>query len=72
MSMLRMKDVEIGYTFPKRWINQIGLSNFRIYAKGSNLFTFSAFDLWDPELDTNNGAKYPLMKSFSFGFNIDF
>lgn len=72
MSMLRMKDIEIGYTFPKHWINSVGLANIRLYAKGSNLFTFSSFDLWDPELDTANGAKYPIMKSFSFGLDINF
>ncbi|MFQ9020886.1 MAG: SusC/RagA family TonB-linked outer membrane protein [Parabacteroides merdae] len=59
MSMLRMKDIEVGYTLPKRWMSRIGLENIRLYAKGSNLLTFSAFDLWDPELDTQNGAEIP-------------
>ena len=72
MSMLRMKDIEIGYSFPKHWVTTIGLSNVRLYAKGSNLLTFSAFDLWDPELDTSNGAKYPIMKSFSIGLDVNF
>lgn len=72
MSMLRVKDIEIGYTLPKTWMNKIGLSNIRLYAKGSNLFTFSQFDLWDPELDTQNGAKYPIMKSFSVGLDVNF
>ena len=72
MSMLRVKDIEIGYSFPKQWVSKIGLSNLRLYAKGSNLFTFSQFDLWDPELDTNNGAKYPIMKSFSIGLDVNF
>lgn len=70
--MLRMKDIEIGYSFPKHWVTTIGLSNVRLYAKGSNLLTFSAFDLWDPELDTSNGAKYPIMKSFSIGLDVNF
>ena len=72
MSMLRMKDIEVGYTLPKRWMSRIGLVNIRLYAKGSNLLTFSAFDLWDPELDTQNGAKYPIMKSVSFGIDVNF
>ena len=42
MSMLRMKDIEVGYTLPKRWMSRIGLENIRLYAKGSNLLTFSA------------------------------
>ena len=72
MSFLRVKDIEIGYTLPKSWVRQIGLSNIRLYAKGSNLFTFSKFDLWDPEVDTSVGTKYPIMKSFSAGFDINF
>ena len=72
MSMLRMKDIEVGYTLPKRWMSRIGLENIRLYAKGSNLLTFSAFDLWDPELDTQNGAKYPIMKSVLFGIDVNF
>ena len=63
MSFLRVKDIEIGYTLPKSWVRQIGLSDIRLYAKGSNLFTFSKFDLWDPEVDTSVGTKYPIMKS---------
>ena len=72
MSMLRVKDIEIGYTFPKEWMQRIGLSNLRLYAKGSNLFTFSKFDLWDPEVDTSTGTKYPIMKSFSIGLDVNF
>lgn len=72
MSMLRLKNVEIGYTFPKDWTNTIGIYNVRLYIKGSNLLTFSAFDLWDPELSTTTGAQYPIMKSFSIGLDIDF
>ena len=37
-----------------------------------NLFTFSKFDLWDPEVDTAVGTKYPIMKSFSVGFDVNF
>lgn len=72
MSMLRLRDIEIGYTLPKKWIERIGLSNCRFYLKGSNLLNFSNFKLWDPELDTSNGARYPIMKSFSFGLDINF
>lgn len=72
LSFLRVKDIEIGYTFPKKWVRQIGISNIRMYAKGSNLFTFSKFKLWDPEVDTSVGTKYPIMKSLSVGFDINF
>lgn len=72
MDMLRMRDIEVGYSLPKLWVNKIGLSNVRFYLKGSNLLNFSKFKLWDPELDTNNGARYPIMKSVSFGLDVNF
>lgn len=72
MSMIRMKDLEIGYRFPKNWLTPTGVKSLRIYLKGTNLLTFSKFKMWDPELNTNNGMKYPIMKSVSFGLDINF
>ena len=72
MSMLRMKDVEVGYSMPKHLLKHIGISAVRFYVKGSNLLTFSKFDLWDPEISTSNGAQYPIMKSVSLGLDINF
>lgn len=72
MSMLRVKDIEVGYRFPKAWMSKIGVRSLRLYLKGSNLLTFSGFKMWDPELDTNNGMKYPIMKSISFGLDVNF
>ena len=72
MSMLRMKDIELGYRIPKHVTNKIGISSLRIYLKGTNLLTFAGFKLWDPEIDTANGSKYPIMKSLSFGLDVNF
>ena len=72
MSMLRMKELEIGWSLPERWTVKARLTGVRIYVKGSNLLTFSGFDLWDPELDTSTGAKYPIMKAVSAGLDINF
>jgi TonB-linked SusC/RagA family outer membrane protein len=72
MSFLRLKSVELGYTLPQSWTKRVGMQNFRIFARGANLLTFSSFKLWDPELDTSNGARYPVMKSVSVGININF
>ena len=41
-------------------------------AGGTNLLTFSKFDLWDPEVENTTGAAYPIMKSLSAGFEIKF
>ena len=72
MSFLRLKNVEIGYTFPKKWYNKWGLSTIRLYAQGVNLLTFSKFKLWDPELDSAAGSIYPQMKTGSIGLNVNF
>ncbi len=72
MSFLRLKNVELGYSFPQQWTRKIGIRDCRLFVRGSNLLTFSQFSLWDPELDTNNGLRYPMMKSVSVGLNINF
>ena len=72
MSFLRLKNVELGYSFPQQWTQKVGIRDCRLFVRGSNLFTFSQFTLWDPELDTDNGLKYPMMKSVSVGLNVNF
>lgn len=72
VSFLRLKQLTISYNLPNKLISKAGLSNARIYFMGSNLLTFSSFKLWDPELNTNNGTKYPNNRSFSLGINFGF
>jgi TonB-linked SusC/RagA family outer membrane protein len=72
MSMLRLKNLEVGYTLPQKWTDAIWISRARVYVRGANLLCFSKFKLWDPELDTTNGLKYPIMRSFSIGLDITF
>lgn len=70
---LRCKNLEIGYTFPKRWLNAIGINGLRVYASGTNLFVFDHIDIYDPENSSDWDAyQYPLMKSFNFGLNLTF
>jgi TonB-linked SusC/RagA family outer membrane protein len=72
MSMLRMKHIELGYSLPRQIIDKAHLKTARIFISGNNLFTFSQFELWDPEINTGNGFRYPIMKSFSAGVNLEF
>ena len=72
MSFLRLKNVELGYTFPKKWTKKAGMSSLRIYAAGVNLLTFSKFKLWDPELNGNGGQVYPMTKNITIGLNVNF
>lgn len=74
MSMLRLKNLELGYSFPKHLVRNAAMESARIFVRGTNLFCISDFKLWDPELDTpdNNGLKYPMMKSYSVGLQVNF
>jgi len=74
MSMLRLKNIELGYTFPKKLISRAAMSNARVFLRGTNLFCISDWKLWDPEINTpdDNGLKYPIMKSYSIGLEITF
>ena len=72
MSFLRLKNAEIGYTFPKKWTQRIHISTARIYVQGVNLLTFSKFKLWDPELESSYGNVYPLTRNISLGLNLNF
>lgn len=71
MSFIRMKNLEVGYNLPNRWVRSMHLERGRLFLRGSNLLTISDFKLWDPELGVNNGLRYPIMKSVSFGFEIN-
>ena len=44
----------------------------RVYVSGNNLFAFSKFKLWDPELGTSDGLRYPMNRSIQFGVDINF
>ena len=72
MSFMRLKNIELGYSFPKKWMQNIFISGARVFVRGTNLLTFSNFKLWDPEVKDKTGAAYPVMKSLSAGFEIRF
>ncbi|WP_316818460.1 TonB-dependent receptor [Pedobacter nyackensis] len=67
---LRLKNVNISYSFPTKWMNNIGIKQAQVFFTGTNLLTLSAFEEHDPEqlaLDS-----YPIMKTFTGGLNIIF
>ena len=70
-SFLRLKQVEIGYTIPKKLQDKMHTSNFRLYLNASNLLNFSKFGLWDVEMG-GNGLGYPVQKVFNLGLNVNF
>ena len=68
-SFCRLKSAELGYTFLK-W-DKVGMENCRIYLSGENLFLFSPFKMWDPEMG-GNGLGYPINRRFNVGVQLNF
>jgi len=71
-SYLRLKNIEIGYTLPKKWTSDVRLSLVRFYVSAQNLLTYSPLKLVDPEINNTAGWQYPVMKAFNLGVNIQF
>ena len=79
-SYLKLSNITLGYTFPKKIVNKIGLSKLRLYATGNNLLTWTKYTGYDPEVSTMSNAMtpgvdfgaYPRSRSFVFGVNVAF
>ena len=70
-SYLRLKTVEVGYTLPTQLVNKVLFNTVRIFFVGTNLLTWSAFKLWDPEMGSTDGKRYPLSKNLSLGISVN-
>ncbi|WP_301705493.1 TonB-dependent receptor [uncultured Parabacteroides sp.] len=68
---LRLKNLEIGYTFNLPGIQKAGISNLRIYANATNLFTIDGVKVQDPEAN-DTGREYPQRRVVNFGATITF
>lgn len=71
-SYIRLKNVQIGYTFKGEWMKKIHLKNMRIYASGENLLTFDHLKIADPEATDDKQFQYPLQMIFNIGLNLNF
>lgn len=72
-SYLRLKNLQLGYTLPERWMSKAHIKDLRIYVSGQNLFTHSHIKGgWDPETTDGGGRIYPVSRVISLGMNIKF
>jgi len=69
---LRVRAVQLGYSFPQRWIAPAKLQQLRLTVTGSNLFTFDYLKYLDPEMPNVNNGFYPQQRIFAFGVNVTF
>ena len=79
---LRLKNIQVGYTIPKKIVEKLGVGRARAYVNAQNLFTLSKNSFLDPESSefnnnmsndgTNSGRNYPTLKYYGFGIDIEF
>ncbi|MEP7141522.1 MAG: TonB-dependent receptor [Ferruginibacter sp.] len=70
---LRLKNVQFGYTLPRRLIDKVGIQQFRIFLSGYNLLTYSPdYKDFDPEASAGNGQSYPLQRVLTAGLTLTF
>ena len=72
-SYFRLKNVNLGYTLPQSVLKKIRIERLRVFVSGQNLFTLTpAWDGFDPEINNANAEFYPVMRTFTFGLNVNF
>jgi TonB-linked SusC/RagA family outer membrane protein len=83
-SFFRLRNLQIGYTFPSRMMSKIGASSARVYVAAQNLFTITNYTGYDPEVGHNTGTggglriagvdygRYPMARMFTVGFTSQF
>lgn len=79
-SFLRLQNVTVGYTFPKKLVKKLYLTNLRVYFTGYNLACFTNYSGADPEVSTSKNlmcpgvdySAYPKSRSYVAGINVSF
>ena len=81
MAYARLKNLTVGYTFSKSWVDKMHLTSVRLFVSGENLFTIDNLDVTiDPEIQQNSvagftdaksfGRTYPYFRTWSFGVQV--
>ena len=70
-SYVRLKNIEVGYSFPSSLLKKAHIGSLRIFMSGYNLLTFDSFKVSDPESDPS-GTAYPLIKVGNVGLKVGF
>ena len=80
-SYLRIKNITLGYTFPKKWLQKVKIENLRVQVNIQNLLTFTKYTGYDPEIGASTASvnvmgldngRYPSPTTYSFGVNLTF
>ncbi|MBP3776196.1 MAG: TonB-dependent receptor [Prevotella sp.] len=80
-SYIRLQNISLSYTFPRKWIKNLFLTNAKIYCNIQNLFTITKYDGYDPEVGSLRGnallngvdySRYPSPRIYTVGVNLQF
>jgi len=71
-SYLRLKNVQLGYTIPASITKKANINRFRVYMSATNLFTFTNYTGYDPEVGSGvDYGNYPQSRTITLGVNLD-
>jgi len=71
-SFVRLQNLTLSYRVSSALLKKVGFNNFKMFVTGTNLFTITDWDGWDPETSAYLGGDNPLLKTYSLGINFDF
>lgn len=80
-SYLRIQNISLGYNFPRDWIEGFGLRNVKLYTNLQNVYTFTKYSGFDPEIGSINqdalltgidNGRYPSPRIYTVGLNVNF
>lgn len=80
-SYLRIQNISLGYNLPREWMKKLKIENVKLYANLQNVYTFSVYKGYDPEVGSMNqnalltgidNARYPSPRIYTFGLNLTF
>ncbi|MCE8971685.1 TonB-dependent receptor [Bacteroides fragilis] len=71
-SYVRLKNIQLGYSLPKKWMQAAKLGGLRFYIQSENPLSWNKYRKgWDPEQNTD-GNYYPILATYTFGVNFNF
>jgi len=70
LSFLRVKNLQLGYTIPKKFLQKVGVNSLRIFGSSENMVTFTSFRGLDPEKNGRSDDLYPILRSYSLGVTL--
>ena len=80
-SYLRIQSISLGYNFPRKWMQPLGIQNLKVYCNLQNVYTFTKYKGMDPEIGSANqdalltgfdNYRYPSPRIYTFGLNLTF